>query len=956
MDLNYVTKEEISTAYKKYKSYVYYDNTNLLLRKQIAEYESETKSIDSKLEDLYNAINNVDLIGNELFNGLDSYFLELEKKLSYWKLPKKLETNLESNDQLIKNFQSIKEIEINKYIYHVNAPIEFHIISVLWIMKEGQFLVNNIENNFGYVLDKNEDNSDIVSGLRLFKPYYNEYQKWRDRSISSAKNIISEGQNTAIISLDLKNFYHSVRLDFNELEKELKNLNLNTTLTVMLREIYLSYTDLLEEKKELIIPRDKVVLPIGFLSSGVLANWYMCKFDKNVNNKINPVYYGRYVDDILISLPMGSLRSYNTTKEVIFDYFVKNEILEEIETEDSRENSYKVLGYEDLEIQEEKIIIMLFDKNEPTAVLDKFKNEIRKNSSEYRFLPNEKLINESFEEASSKLIYDGSKNKLRSVKEFQDDKFGISSFLAKKIFLTQQKDTPKDKKSLNEIISFFKGSRSLEYHSLWEKIFTLFVLNNDIEGIIKFKKKIENTFKYIKSDSKIEIVENYSEYLFNVISLSISLRIESFREVEAFNEYIELAENFRKSRLVRKSYSKSVLAELVNHVDNRYTKYIDLTNHNIFFKLELLKEYKYYPRYIHYHEIVLANYVNLIHKGVIENSKKEDIFQQTKDIFLNISNSNSDTLNQINFKKDQNNLEEFILQKNTFKKKLKIGVANMIVDKKIFEKSYIRNPKIDSDRKTELVKILNQAIEENVDLIVLPECSIPYSGLNWIVNYAHKKQIGLVFGLEHVLSKNMNNQKQKAYNLMVTLLPIQLKKYNSLFIDIRVKKHYSPDEARVLKGYGYIVPKGSKQLIYNWNNIHFTTFNCFELADIHDRARFKSKVDLVVACEYNRDTNYFSNIIESSSRDLHCYFVQSNSADYGDNRIYRPTSSIYSDILKIKGGENSTLLVGTIDIERIREFQTKEFELQKDKGEIFKPTPPDYDRDILNKRIEESEK
>ena len=202
----------------------------------------------------------------------------------------------------------------------------------------------------------------------------------------------------------------------------------------MLREIYLSYTDLLEEKKELIIPRDKVVLPIGFLSSGVLANWYMCKFDKNVNNKINPVYYGRYVDDILISLPMGSLRSYNTTKEVIFDYFVKNEILEEIETEDSRENSYKVLGYEDLEIQEEKIIIMLFDKNEPTAVLDKFKNEIRKNSSEYRFLPNEKLINESFEEASSKLIYDGSKNKLRSVKEFQDDKFGISSFLAKKIF------------------------------------------------------------------------------------------------------------------------------------------------------------------------------------------------------------------------------------------------------------------------------------------------------------------------------------------------------------------------------------------------------------------------------------------------------------------------------------------------------------------------------------------
>lgn len=957
MNLNYVTREEVLTAYKKYKSYVYYDNTNLLLRKQIAEYESDNKSVDTKLEDLHKAINSINFIGNELSNSLDSYFLDLEKKLHYWKLPKKIETTLDSNDQLIKNFQSVKNIKIDKYIFHVNAPIEFHIISVLWIMKEGQYLVKNLENNYGYVLDKNEDNTDIVSGLRLFKPYYNEYQKWRDRSISSAKNILNEGQNTAIISLDLKNFYHSVKLDFDLVEEKLEKLNLKTTLTVILREVYLSYTSLLKKNNELNISDNKSILPIGFLSSGVLANWYLRKFDKKVINKINPVYYGRYVDDILISLTMGSLNAYGTIKEVILDYFVKNEILEEKVNEinkDSSDSSYRILDYEDLEIQEEKIIIMLFDKNEPTAVLDKFKNEIKKNSSEYRFLPTEKLINENFEEASSKIIYDGSKNKLRSVKEFQDDKFGISSFLAKKIFLTQQKDIPKDKNSLIQIVNFFKGSRILEYYSLWEKIFTLFVLNNDIELIMKFIKQIKNTFEYIDSPSKIELIQNYNHYLFNVVSLSISLKVEDFRKIDFFKEYIELAESFRKSRLVRKSYVKSVLSELVNHIDNRHTKYIDLTNQNVIFKLDLLKDYKFYPRYIHYHEIVLANYINLIDKGKIESINKKDIFEQTKQIFLNISNSSSGTLNQITFN-EKDHIDTFIIQKNNFKNKLKIGVANVVVDQKIFEKSYIRKPEIDPKRKLELIKILNQAIEENIDLIVLPECSIPYSWLNWIVNYAHKKHIGLVFGLEHVLSKKNNNQKQKAYNLMVTLLPVQLKKYNSLFIDIRVKKHYSPEEARKLNGYGYSIPEGSPQSIFNWNNIHFTTFNCFELADINDRARFKSKVDLVVACEYNRDTSYFSNIIESSSRDLHCYFVQSNSADYGDNRIYQPTSSIYSDILKIKGGENSTLLVGTIDIQKIREFQSKEYELQKDKNEIFKPTPPDYKKEILNKRIEESE-
>ena len=243
------------------------------------------------------------------------------------------------------------------------------------------------------------------------------------------------------------------------------------------------------------------------------------------------------------------------------------------------------------------------------------------------------------------------------------------------------------------------------------------------------------------------------------------------------------------------------------------------------------------------------------------------------------------------------------------------------------------------------------AESEKVDLLVLPECSIPFSWLYWVVDFAHKRQIGLVFGLEHVISKN-----NYAYNLMVTLLPVKLQKYNSLHIDIRVKKHYSPEEERILKGYGYKIPINTyDQVIFNWNNVHFTTFNCFELANISDRAKYKSKIDLLIASEYNRDIEYFSNIVESSSRDLHCYVVQSNNAEYGDNRIYSPSKEKYErDIVKVKGGENSTLLVGTLDIKKLREFQIKEYELQRS-DRFFKPTPPDYDKQIVKERISNSE-
>lgn len=949
--MNKYTIEDIQEAYKKFKSYVYYDNSNLHMRQQIAEFEST--DYKKRLQILHENLDHLNIIG-EFYNDMNTYFTDLVKSISYWKFPKKIYTKNNSNDQLLRNYQYDKRIEVTDYIYHVNSPIELHIVAVLWIMKEGQYLVEDTEFSYGYTLDKTDNKKDIVSGLRLFKPYYSEYQKWRDRAINSAKNILTENQNVGIISLDLKNFYHSVKLDFGLIKIFLENKGINSTLTKILHKIYSHYT--LEthslNHKEF---NDKSILPIGFLSSGILANWHLKKFDSKINNMLSPVYYGRYVDDILITLPLGSLKKFPNSKKLIEIIFEDNNILEKdllnINREDQENDSdtiYKVLDYSSLYIQNEKIIIMLFDKNEPTAILDKFKNEIRKSSSEYKFLPSEELINENFEEASSKLIYDGSKNKLRSIKEFQDDRFGISSFLAKKIFLALQSDITVDTEASEQILDFFRNSRCLDYTSLWEKVFTYFVLNNDYFSIERFAKNIRYAVSLLPDSENGEVKDNYEATLSSVISLSISIKLEAYKRKEVFFIYIELAEKYRNARMVRKNYSKSVLAELVNI---KYKKYIDLTDQSVSIDPNFLTKYKYYPRYVHYHEIVLASFISKIINGSLEATNITDIISKSQAIFNAVSNSSVETLSYMPIPKKIDGIPTFCLQENICKKKLKIGIANFNIENKIFTQSYIRNPVISPNRKKELIKILNQAIVEKVDLIVLPECSIPFSWLHWIVNFAHTKQIGIIFGMEHYISKN-----NKAYNLIVSLLPVKLKKYTSLAIDIRVKKYYSPEEERILKGYGYQIPVNkNNQTIYNWQNIHFTAFNCFELANIHDRAKYKSKVDLVVASEYNRDTTYFSNIVESSARDLHCYFVQSNSAHYGDNRIYQPSSSNYSDILKIKGGENSTLLVGTINIEKLRDFQNKEYELQKDDNS-FKPTPPDYDRNELRKRIVSCEK
>jgi hypothetical protein len=81
------------------------------------------------------------------------------------------------------------------------------------------------------------------------------------------------------------------------------------------------------------------------------------------------------------------------------------------------------------------------------------------------------------------------------------------------------------------------------------------------------------------------------------------------------------------------------------------------------------------------------------------------------------------------------------------------------------------------------------------------------------------------------------------------------------------------------------------------------------------------EADMVVAVECNKDTHYFGSIVESLTRDLHCYFVQVNTSEYGDSRISQPTKREKQNILTVKGGINQTVLIGEVDFQSLRKFQ-----------------------------------
>jgi hypothetical protein len=284
---------------------------------------------------------------------------------------------------------------------------------------------------------------------------------------------------------------------------------------------------------------------------------------------------------------------------------------------------------------------------------------------------------------------------------------------------------------------------------------------------------------------------------------------------------------------------------------------------------------------------------------------------------------------------------------------IQIAVANTKVSEEDIRASFLGSPNVSEARREGLARLLNEIWlyrapdHRRIDLVVLPEVSIPQEFLPMVVAWARRRRIGVVCGLEHRV-----DAASLAYNEVVTILPYLDSSRHWVCAPIRrLKRHYSPHEKFVLANNYLGVPdtSGIRYQLFNWRGVAFAVYNCFELASIQDRALFMGKVDFLVAVEYNHDINYFSNIVESAARDIHCYVIQVNSSDFGDSRVVAPARTDAMTPLQIKGGDNRTFLTLRLDLGALRAHQRLGYGLQKD-SKRFKPTPPGFRQaDVLTR-------
>ena len=1010
----------VDLAYRKFKQYVYYDQLDLVLRQRVAQFETDKNLFHDNLEILKTFVDELKEHGDD-FENFDGIQIEILNKwlgnIWYHTLPKKIKKwkpDQQKSDSKIKvysNNNSSNKYTVEGINYFIDAPIELQILCTIWVMQAGKLIENNLTDScYSYRLNEKVLRENDRSS-HLYNIYYEEYTQWRDRGIKKAIDLHkNENLDVAIISMDLKQCFYNVVIDFQELKKFLKNemnsgnvpsadKKLILALTDIIQKIHETYHSRIENFLDFTHIKNKnnniIPLPIGLISSGILCNWRLNDFDKKVYDKLNPAYYGRYVDDLLfvIANPVvnGDLDNKESISTFLEQYFVKSDLLNSTESGDDG-NRYEVKGYQNFTIHNDKIVIHYYERNHSCALLQKFKNRININSSSFYLLPSKKSELDIFNEAYE-LIYEGSDNVFRSIDKVIENRTGFSKTLTKLIVTLNEVDVePKYlKDSIDQIFRFNNGLNYLNYARFWEKIFSFTLIKNRFKESSKFYRYAHETIVSISDliperehdnsepqpdnpPLKTEIIntlkKDLQEHL--LLSLSVPFALLSKEQQNNYSEESGLgkddfeilekySEQFRHSNMLRHHY---IVFPLLNYIEGFNGSFIDFpvlsgSTQTFAFSPEKIR---LSPRHIHFDEYQLSKLLCAISNydpiekeffdiNAIYQNYKSEILEYRGHPIGNMEKRLIIGPGRIRPENDGISVTKITINSESVesrKKRLRIGIANIQLSEKNLQDGYQKPRKWDLsfNRIMKLNSLLNNACKEKCDFLIFPELSIPYRWLPYMVQYSRRHQIGLIFGLEYWISNDY------AFNLIVTTMPYKDEdKYYSCCVSVRNKNHYAPKEILNLEESGLKIPSLKSTYSYHlikWQGVQFAVYNCFELADIRHRSLFRSELDLLVACVWNKDVKYFATIMESTIRELHCYGVQVNNTEYGDSRIIQPTKSEKMNIIQVKGGDNPTILVAELEIDELRKFQNLHNPAQNDE---FKPLPPGFEKKHIAERF-----
>ncbi|MEA4864935.1 MAG: RNA-directed DNA polymerase [Sphaerochaeta sp.] len=269
-----------------------------------------------------------------------------------------------------------KPIESISYRVMANPSINFHIFATYWLMKVGEKLDRELDSHIYANRLRRCKNGELNNdALGSFEVYAYKYQKWRNDALDTIQRSLDAKQKTTVITLDVKNYYYSINPEFLQLDPWICGL-----VSSEHRGLHWLFVEILKAwniQAAALFGRPGGI-PVGLPVSGLLANLALRDFDQKVIATLHPLYYGRYVDDVIIACGANGLIH---SKD---EFFAKLNIV-------NNGTSYTfpstLIHDQEFCFRKEKCKCITFEKEKGRVKLEVFKKQLNERTSEWRELP-----------------------------------------------------------------------------------------------------------------------------------------------------------------------------------------------------------------------------------------------------------------------------------------------------------------------------------------------------------------------------------------------------------------------------------------------------------------------------------------------------------------------------------------------------------------------------------------
>jgi len=977
-------KNIVIDCYRKFKSHVYYSNNLQSVRLKLAEFEQQPEEMDRRINVLSDIIfNESDEGWDDLLESVSYFVLPKISMAQSSNQDSKSNEQIISNcssDIKIDKVNFFVDVPVEIYILDTlwtvlvgKLIIEKHVLNE-------EVCANRLNKKIYDSKEKRIFDAIDFKNLSIYYPYFKGYKRWKNRAIHCLEKQYDNKIDSTLVSLDLTSYFYSANVDFDYIrallvEENDKRYDELSFLTTCIKTLYCKYSELLRTIRT-DISENQIIIPIGLISSGIVSNIYLHSFDEKIQSKNNVVYYSRYVDDLLIIINSASKES--NLESIINEHFsdclrpiedridiigypgliIQNNKIKVLKLFSNQSKNYINILKQEITNSSETQLLPSVDVD-----LKNFINQAYSHNEDSLKIRDMDSLNIN---TLSVMRFIGSY--LRSKKNTQD-KPGYSN--KKKYKLTYYEQI--DRETQEQLELFFKGSTLFSLYLKWDKIFAFALLYKQdfslakaiYDDILENIERITGTFQYIRKKSQRTVSAALRKalklHLKACFAMALSVRYDTKLYRKTFKSKTDILQAtiaIQRANMFDNSLVEFPMLNYYKYTGKGKTIYSGQP-YNEYIQKYVNAEIddfsiKFSPRFIHFQEYCLSQSILKIDQINSEEFLKSTYcsYQEILNAFSSYSNNLSLNINTKPKTKSSNyiisevsaNSPRGYYDIHDRNSDIYIALANINLDKhKLFEHGKFNFIQCSFERKSELYKLLNEAYvftkkklwfrngssvaygqteitaKKPVKFLAFPEVSIPLEWIEDVAKFARITGTAVVCGVKHFVKDG------KIYNCVATIIPVgnNVGYYHNALVVLREKNDYSPEEISLIEynNYKYEKKEKSYNCIFNWDDVKFSVFDCYELTDIYARAIMKSQLDILFAPEYNKDINYFTNIVESASRDIYCFVVQINTSNYGDTKIIAPYKTELKCIANIKGGEHDSVHIGKINVEEFRDYQ-----------------------------------